>query len=204
MTSQRRDLTSSDALQDHEWRNKFSFTEPESPSHRWPKNSHVVSPLGFGKTTANGRLTSNFDLDVVRRQQRRLTSNQGQIHATTTRDAERDAAGGVDDVTSTSTRVGVITFSNWAFVDVALGAHASTASLRRAVAGIRQRHGDTDTAAALRLLREEGFTSSAASQVSFTLLEAPRVTSCVPSQYNSTGTSSKYVPSFSDVLQLQD
>ncbi len=33
-----------------------------SPSHGWPKNSHVVSPLGFAKTVVNGRVTSNSDV----------------------------------------------------------------------------------------------------------------------------------------------
>ncbi|KAI0238260.1 Cartilage matrix protein [Lamellibrachia satsuma] len=63
------------------------------------------------------------------------------------------------DVSQDSIRIGVVSFSNWAFVDFQLNSHKSEHDVRRAIRNIAHIRGDTNTASALRYMRTVMFSA---------------------------------------------
>lgn len=63
----------------------------------------------------------------------------------------------VFDVSKNMTRIGIVSFSNWAFLDFHLNTYTTKHEVRQAVFRIRQIRGDTNTAAALRYIQDTSF-----------------------------------------------
>lgn len=61
------------------------------------------------------------------------------------------------DVSPQMTRVGALSFSNWAFRDFYLDTFQTKEQVKRAIAKIRQIHGDTNTASAIAFMRDVAF-----------------------------------------------
>ena len=64
------------------------------------------------------------------------------------------------DVSPDMTRVGALSFSNWAFVDFHMDTYQSKAEVQEAIGRIHQIRGDTNTAAALAYMRDVAFTEA--------------------------------------------
>lgn len=64
------------------------------------------------------------------------------------------------NVAKDQSKIGVITFSDTATLDIPLGEYFTRTDIRNAIDKIQYRRGKTNTAAALRMLREQGFSNN--------------------------------------------